>query len=120
VKIVFPSALVHWARLHAVATPSLNAWKVAVEGAAWRRPSDIRGTWPKYSYIRTTCNTEGHGRVIFDIAGTDYRLVAHVSYKEHHLNKHPSFHGAVFLRWFGPHSAYSKIDWISSEVTNYE
>lgn len=39
-------------------------------------------------------------RVVFNIKGNDYRLVVSVNYPQQ----------ACYVVWFGPHSAYDKID----------
>ena len=42
----------------------------------------------------------GNNRIVFDIKGNDYRLVAVVLFVA----------GTVFIRWVGTHSEYDKIN----------
>lgn len=119
-KVIFPSTLDRWAARFPVAAVSLGAWRVSVEGAKWRIPSDIKVTWSRYSRIKTNCDTAGLERVICDISGTDYRLVTHVGFAEVKADETSKQHGAIFLRWFGSHAEYDKVDWKNSEETNYE
>lgn len=42
----------------------------------------------------------GPDRVVFNVKGNDYRLVAAIDYGR----------GIVFVKWFGTHKEYDKID----------
>ena len=70
-----------------------EAWKVIVGHAEWRRPEQIKAAYPKASILKA-------GRVVFNIKGNDYRLVARVQYQA----------GVVAIRFFGTHAEYDKID----------
>ena len=48
----------------------------------------------------TTVDFIGDNRIIFDIAGNKYRLVAHVSYR----------FKRVLIRFLGTHKDYDRID----------
>jgi len=52
------------------------------------------------SLIRPTCYVLKASRVVFNIKGNDYRLVAALQYRA----------GAVAIRFFGTHSEYDRID----------
>lgn len=45
-----------------------------------------------------------NGRVVFDICGNKYRLVAHIRYANAERR------GIVFVRFLGTHEAYDEID----------
>lgn len=62
--------------------------KVAME-----RPEDIKKAHPKASILKG-------GRVVFNIKGNDYRLIALVQYA----------HGVLMIRFFGSHEDYDKVD----------
>jgi mRNA interferase HigB len=70
-----------------------QAWLDIVTRASWRYPEDIKASYPKASILKA-------GRVVFNIKGNDYRLVARVQYHA----------GALAIRFFGTHAEYDRID----------
>jgi mRNA interferase HigB len=70
-----------------------DAWLAIVARAAWRNPDDIKASYPKASILKA-------GRVVLDIKGNDYRLVARVQYQA----------GILAIRFFGTHAEYDAID----------
>jgi mRNA interferase HigB len=69
------------------------AWLNIVGRAEWRNPEDVKKSYPKASILKA-------GRVVFNIKGNDYRLVAGVQYRA----------GVVAIRFFGSHADYDRID----------
>jgi len=61
--------------------------------AEWRNPEDVKASYPKASILKTS-------RVVFNIKGNDYRLIARVQYQA----------GALAIRFFGTHAEYDRID----------
>jgi len=76
-----------------VARSQYRAWLAIVENARWRNPSDVKVSYPKASILKG-------GRVVFNIKGNDYRMVARIQYEA----------GVVAVRFFGTHREYDKID----------
>lgn len=70
-----------------------DAWLAIAERAHWRNPEDVKVAHPKASILKG-------GRVVFNIKGNDYRLVAAVQYRA----------SVVAIRFFGTHGAYDEID----------
>jgi mRNA interferase HigB len=70
-----------------------EAWLDIVTRADWRNPEDVKASYPKASILKAS-------RVVFNIKGNDYRLVARVQYQA----------GAVAIRFFGTHGEYDKMD----------
>lgn len=70
-----------------------DAWLAIAEAAEWEAPSDVKQSHPKASILKS-------GRVVFNIKGNDYRLVARVQYRA----------GIVMIRFFGSHAEYDGID----------
>ena len=70
-----------------------DAWLAIAGAARWRIPEDVKASYPKASILRGS-------RVVFNIKGNDYRLIAAVQYQA----------GALAIRFFGTHSEYDKID----------
>jgi mRNA interferase HigB len=61
--------------------------------AQWRTPEDVKASYPKASILKGS-------RVVFNIKGNDYRLIASVQYQA----------GVLAIRFFGTHAEYEKID----------
>ena len=70
-----------------------QAWLGIVGRAQWRNPEDVKASYPKASILKA-------GRVVFNIKGNDYRLVARIQYQA----------GVVSIRFFGSHAQYDEID----------
>jgi len=62
--------------------------------ASWTGPADIRAVFGSADFLR-------NNRVVFDIKGNAYRLIAHVKYG-------PLF--LVYIRFIGTHAEYNRID----------
>ena len=76
------------------ATPSqYGAWPDIAIRASWRNPEDVKASYPKASILKA-------GRVVFNIKGNDYRLVAAVQYRA----------GVRAIQFFGSHAEYDRID----------
>jgi mRNA interferase HigB len=76
-----------------VARSQYDAWMQIVSRAQWRNPQDVKAAHPKASILKA-------GRVVFNVKGNDYRLVARVQYQA----------GVVAIRFFGTHAEYDRID----------
>ncbi len=70
-----------------------DAWLRIAMAADWRNPEHVKVAYPKASILKG-------GRVVFNIKGNDFRLVAAVQYKT----------GLVAVRFYGTHSEYDTID----------
>jgi mRNA interferase HigB len=70
-----------------------RAWLDIVGHAQWRNPEEVKASYPKASILKA-------GRVVFNIKGNDYRLVARIQYQA----------GVVAVRFFGTHAEYDQID----------
>ncbi len=65
-----------------------------VQRAAWSGPADVRAVFGSADFL-------ANNRVVFDIKGNTYRLIAQIKYG-------PLF--LVFIRFVGTHAAYDRID----------
>jgi mRNA interferase HigB len=70
-----------------------EAWLHIARGAAWRNPEDVKAAYPKASILKG-------GRVVFNIKGNDFRLIAALNYQV----------GVIAIRFFGAHREYDEID----------
>lgn len=70
-----------------------DAWLDIVTRAEWKHPEDVKASYPKASILKA-------GRVVFNIKGNDYRLIARLQYEA----------GVLAIRFFGTHAEYDKTD----------
>jgi mRNA interferase HigB len=70
-----------------------QAWLDIVGRAQWRNPEDVKASYPKASILKGS-------RVVFNIKGNDYRLIARIQYQA----------GVLAIRFFGTHAKYDEID----------
>jgi mRNA interferase HigB len=71
----------------------LETWHRVVKAARWQTPAYVKSTYRHASVLKG-------GRVVFNIAGNSFRMVAMIDYHR----------GIVRVRWFGTHAEYNKID----------
>jgi len=71
----------------------LRAWVNIVRSAKWSKPTDVKAMF-------NSADTIGRNRVVFDIGGNKYRIVAAVHYRGQ----------GVYIRFIGTHAEYDKID----------
>lgn len=72
---------------------ALDSWFQEVRSANWKNSGDVKASYRNASIV-------GADRVVFNIKGNSYRLVAAVDYRRK----------IVFIKWIGTHKAYDKID----------
>ena len=77
---------------HAVKA-ALEAWFHEVDKADWKSSADVKKSYANASIV-------GADRVVFNIKGNDYRLIAAIDYSRK----------IVFIKWLGTHAAYDKVD----------
>ena len=68
-------------------------WLAIAERAQWGDPEDVKASHPRASILKG-------GRVVFNIKGNDYRLVAALQYRA----------DVLVIRFFGSHAEYDRID----------
>ena len=81
-----------WAR-HPDAQQPLLAWHEQVKHSDWQSPPEVKADFNFASILRD-------GRVVFNIAGNKYRLVAWINYP----------YRVVYIRFVGTHRQYDQID----------
>ncbi len=75
------------------AEQAIKVWIAVARQAGWKTPSDAKASFPAADILPD-------GRMIFDLGGNKYRLVAKINYRA----------GIVYVRFIGTHRAYDKID----------
>jgi mRNA interferase HigB len=81
-----------WQR-HPDAERPLRAWHDEVTRASWHTPAEVKAQFRNASIL-------GGRRVVFNIKGNDYRLVAALAYNT----------GVLFIEFIGTHAEYDRID----------
>jgi len=71
----------------------LDAWFDEVRKARWANSAEIKRRYATASIVSAD-------RVVFNIKGNDYRLVAAVDFEK----------SIVWIKWIGTHAAYDRID----------
>lgn len=72
---------------------SLKVWYREVKQANWKQPTDVKVLYRHASFV-------GNNRIVFNIKGNKYRLVAAVDYR----------FGIVYIRFIGTHKDYDAVD----------
>jgi mRNA interferase HigB len=99
VRIIARSTLIRFVENHSAhkdrraLEAALNAWFIEVKRAAWKNSSDVKASYSQASIV-------GSERVVFNICGNTYRLVAAIDYRK----------AIVFIKWIGTHKEYNAID----------
>lgn len=94
VQIIAKRTLRVFWEAHPQARTPLQVWFVTVSKSAWTGPADVKAEFgAKVDFV-------ADNRVIFDISGNKYRLVARVAYS----------HQRVLIKFVGTHAEYDKID----------
>ena len=78
---------------HKEAEDALKEWFKEAEHSKWRTTSDIKARYGTADFLK-------ENRVVFNIKGNRFRLVAKIEYKAQ----------VVLIRFVGTHAEYSKID----------
>ena len=92
-RIISRKALREFWGTYADSEQPLRAWYANVKQADWKTPSDIKATYRNASFVE-------NNRVIFNIKGNTYRLIAAIDYQ----------YGIVYIRFVGTHQRYNKIN----------
>lgn len=91
--IIAWSAIAAFYEEHPEAKNALEHWYDTTEEADWSNVNDVKETFNSADYV-------GNDRLVFNIKGNKYRLVALVIFRIR----------TVFIRFVGTHSEYDKID----------
>jgi mRNA interferase HigB len=78
---------------HPQAETPLRLWYAQVSRSRWSGPADIRAMFGSVDFV-------SDNRVIFNIGGNKYRLIAHIAYA----------HGRVLIKFVGTHAEYDDIE----------
>ena len=92
-RIIARKTLREYAIQYPDAAGQLDVWYHDAKWADWATPVEITGVYGSASILPNR-------RVVFNIQGNQYRLVAAISFE----------HRIMYVRWFGTHREYDRID----------
>ncbi|EHD20181.1 MULTISPECIES: type II toxin-antitoxin system HigB family toxin [Brenneria] len=92
-KIIAIGRLREFWELHPDAEQPLKAWVDEVRNAHWLTPNELKAQFRHASILKSR-------RVVFNIKGNEYRLIASVAYR----------FGAMYIKFIGTHRQYDAID----------
>ena len=78
----------------------LEVWHSTVRHADWQKPADVKATYGDASILK-------NNRVVFNVGGNKYRLVARINYA----------YGILYIRFVGTHKEYDEIDAATVDMT---
>jgi mRNA interferase HigB len=93
VNVIKRQTLVEFCDKHTDARVALNTWFSACKKAEWKSYHELQKDYPEAFPV-------GDNRVVFDIKGNKYRLIARVLF----------VFKQVQIKWIGTHADYDKID----------
>ena len=71
-------------------------WISKLKYADWTKPEDIKNTFNSADLLGA-----GSNRVVFNLCGNNYRVIAKYSFGETRVH--------LFLKWVGSHAEYDKL-----------
>ncbi len=92
-RIISRKVLKEFWETHPQAEIPLRAWFAEVEKTVWTTPQDIKNHYRSADFLK-------NNRVIFNISGNRYRLIAMVNYS----------YNIVYIRFIGTHKEYDRIN----------
>ncbi len=92
-EIYEKEALIKFYLKHAIVKKTLELWYNDVKSKKWKSTADVKKDY-------TTVSIINRNRVVFNIKGNSYRLIADINFDK----------GWVVIRFIGTHSEYDKID----------
>jgi len=92
-RVVSRKKLIDYYTKHASSKTALEDWYKKVTKSKWNNFNEVKNDFLSADYV-------GNNRLVFNIKGNDFRLIAIVIYVS---NK-------VYVRWIGTHSEYDKVN----------
>ena len=83
-------------RTHARSRTSFEDWLEKIKHADWEQPGDIKRTFNSADLLG-----KGSNRVVFDVAGNNYRMICQYAFGERQVH--------LFVCWINTHTIYKKL-----------
>ena len=93
-RVIKRRVLQEFGEAHAQARVPLEHWYQLVKAGEWQNTVDLKRVFG------TSVDFVANNRVVFDIKGNDYRLIAEINYRRQ----------IMFIRFLGTHAEYDKVD----------
>ena len=96
VRLIKRKSIEDFALQNARSRSSFRIWLTLLKQADWNEPGDIADTYGSADLLGN-----GSNRVVFDIAGNNYRMICkyHFGIKRLHL----------YIKWIGTHAEYTEL-----------
>ena len=92
-RIIALSTIKEFWEKHPDSEEPLKAWYAVTRAADWKNPQEVKKAYGNSSILQD-------GRVVFNIEGNKYRMVAWINYP----------YRVLYVRFIGTHKEYDKID----------
>ncbi len=92
-RVVSKNKLVEYYNKHANSKTALEEWHNKVSKSEWSHLNELKQQFLSADYVV-------NNRVVFNLKGNDYRLIAIVIYLSQ----------KIYVRWIGKHDEYEKIN----------
>lgn len=93
-RIIKRAVIEDFSKRHPDARRPLEHWYRLAKAGIWQNTADIRVVFD------VSVDFLAHNRVVFDIKGNDYRLIAEINYRTQ----------ALYIRFLDTHAQYDKVD----------
>ena len=104
VHLIRKETIESFAAYNVQSTPSFAVWLTAIKYADWVTPADIKQTFGSADLLGN-----GSNRVVFDIAGNNYRMICKYAFGDRQIH--------LFICWIGTHAEYDKLCYKNEQYT---
>jgi len=96
VHLISKRTIEQFISIHARAKASFENWLQKIKSANWSEPNDIKKTFNSVDFLK-----KGSNRVVFDIAGNNYRMICKCAFGDSEVH--------LFVCWIGTHAEYDQL-----------
>lgn len=96
VRLIKKKSIENFALQNARSRSSFRLWLAVLKYADWNEPEDIMATFGSADLLGSGIN-----RVVFDIAGNNYRMICKYQFGETEVH--------LYIKWIGTHADYTKL-----------
>ncbi len=96
VRLIKKKSIEDFALQNARSRSSFRIWLAFLKRADWNEPGDIADTFSSADLLGNGCN-----RVVFNIAGNNYRMICKYQFGFTRLH--------LYIKWIGTHAEYTSL-----------
>ena len=96
VHLIKKQTIEDYTRQHVRSRVSFEDWLEKLKHADWQQPKDIKRTYNSADLLGKSSN-----RIVFDIAGNNYRMICKYAFGEKQVH--------LFVCWIGTHAEYDRV-----------